>query len=91
MDDEEEKNKQSFLEQVGTTFGQLFVISMYQARATLNLAKAIEKDPSSAPELKSAAKDSLEVIDLLIEKLEEAVGDGTITSIKDFVGRAKDE
>lgn len=89
MDDE--KKHLSFPESLGATLGQLFVISMYQTRATLNLARAIEKDSSSSPELKSAAKDSLAIIDLIIEKIESSVGDEAVNSIRDFVGRSEDE
>ncbi|MBJ2241974.1 hypothetical protein [Pseudomonas sp. MF6768] len=89
MDDDSKPT--SFTEAVGTTLGQLFVISMYQTRATLNLARAIEKDSSSSQELKSAAKDSLAVIDLIIEKIESAVDDDMVSSIRDFVGKTEDE
>lgn len=89
MDDD--KKTKSFADAVGASLGQLFVISMYQARATLTLARAIEKDSSSSQELKSAAKDSLAAIDLIIEKIESAVDDDAATSIRDLVGKTKDE
>jgi hypothetical protein len=90
MDNEKEKAL-SFSEMIGAKLGEILVISVYQARATLTLAKAIEKDPSTSPEVKSAARDSLAVIDLMIEKLEESVGDEGLKSIRDFVGRSEDE
>ncbi len=89
MDDD--SKPASFSDAVGTTLGQLFVISMYQTRATLNLARAIEKDSSSSQELKAAAKDSLAVIDLIIAKIESAVDDDMVSSIRDFVGKTEDE
>ncbi|WP_236169844.1 hypothetical protein [Pseudomonas atacamensis] len=90
MDDEKEKNL-PFSELIGAKLGEILVISMYQARATLTLAQAIAKDPSTSPDVKSAASDSLAVIDQLIIKLEQAVGDEALTLIRDFVGRTDHE
>lgn len=90
---EDEKPKDSTIfETIGANLGQLYVLSMYQARATLVLAKAIEKDPSTSSDLKEAAKESLELIDSMIEKLEKSVeDDASISSIRDFVGRTQNE
>ena len=89
MDDDQ--IPKSFADAVDSSLGQLFVISMYQARATLTLARAIEKDSSSSQELKAAAKESLAAIDVIIEKIESAVDDDAATSIRDLVGKTKDE
>jgi hypothetical protein len=83
--------EESFADIIGSKLGQIIVISMYQARATLTLAKAIAEDPSTSPEVKAAAHDSLAVIDQMIDKLEETVGDEALKSIRDFVGKTDHE
>jgi len=92
MSDEEKKDSPSIFEAIGTNFGKLFVLSMYQARATLTLAKAIENDPSSSTEMKHAAQESLIIIDTIIENLEEAVdSESAVSSIRQLMGKDQDE
>ncbi|MEA3233874.1 hypothetical protein OP492_04315 [Pseudomonas mosselii] len=83
---------QSFSDVVGSTFGKVYIMSMYQARATITLANAIEKDPSTSPELKSAATESLQMIDKIIALLEESLEDESTTNlVRTFIGRGEDE
>lgn len=90
MDDGREKEP-TLAEIIGAKLGQIIIISLYQARATLTLAQAIEKDPSVSSEVRSAAKDSLAAIDQVIDKLEEAIGDSEIKTIRGFVGRTEND
>lgn len=91
MTDETEKGTpvDALGEMLGKNFGQLFVISMFQARATLTLADAIKKDPAVTTETKQKAEETMAMIDKIIEQMESAMPDlGGPIKIKDFVGRS---
>ncbi|WP_092256565.1 hypothetical protein [Pseudomonas sp. NFACC13-1] len=88
MDDDKHSGK-SLGEILGTKMGEILVISMYQARATLTLAKAIQEDSSTSPDVKAAAQESLAVIDQIIEKMEQFVGDDAMASIRPLVGKTE--
>ncbi|HGM5587090.1 TPA: hypothetical protein ACKP2Y_003455 [Pseudomonas putida] len=64
---------------VSNSLGTLYAVSVYQARATLTLAKALEADPATSSEVKEAAKTSLHIIDAIIQALEAAVGNEELT------------
>lgn len=90
--DEKGDEAKSFADVIGETFGKVYVMSMYQARATITLANAIEKDSSTSTELKAAAAESLLVIDKIISLLEGTIKDeSTSNLVKTFVGRGEDE
>lgn len=80
------KNPNSFSDEVGKQLGKLFVLSMYQAKATVVLANAIKNDPTVSQKTKDKANETLEVIDKIIEHIESAMSDpeGSIP-LRDFV------
>lgn len=81
-----DKNLDSLGIEIGKQFGKLFVLSMYQAKATVLLANAIKNEPNVSQQTKDKADETLEVIDKIIEHIESAMSDpdGSIP-LRDFV------
>ncbi|WP_137971984.1 hypothetical protein [Pseudomonas sp. F(2018)] len=87
-DDSKEDQPKDFVELIGQNIGQLFVISMFQARATLTLANAIKEDPAVSAETKEKAEESLQIIDKIIEQMETALPNLTTpVTIRELFGR----
>ncbi|MNP58036.1 hypothetical protein D3C76_1529130 [compost metagenome] len=80
MDNDESSKKDPMSELISVNFGTLYAVAVYQARATMTLAKALENDPSVSTGVKEAAKTSLRIIEAIIASLETTVDNKEVMS-----------